>query len=88
MINQQKSMERNGVTISSFPVIHIMNGAVGYRLDYKGKAVVFSGDTPPIQDRNRSMQSGVDLFIHETFPSATVFAKKASVPEKTSRRWL
>lgn len=28
--------ERNGVTISSFPVIHILNGAVGYRLDYAG----------------------------------------------------
>ena len=39
--------ERNGVTISSFPVIHILNGAVGYRLDYAGRSVVFSGDTRP-----------------------------------------
>jgi ribonuclease Z len=37
--------ERNGVKISSFPVIHILNGAVGYRLDYKGSSVVFTGDT-------------------------------------------
>ena len=32
--------ERDGVTISSFPVIHILNGAVGYRLDYAGRSVV------------------------------------------------
>ena len=39
--------ERNGVTITSFPVIHIQDGAVGYRLDYAGRSVVFSGDTRP-----------------------------------------
>jgi ribonuclease Z len=32
--------QRNGVTITSFPVIHIHNGAVGYRLDYAGRSVV------------------------------------------------
>ena len=39
--------ERNGVTITSFPVIHMLDGAVGYRLDYAGRSVVFSGDTRP-----------------------------------------
>ena len=39
--------ERNGVTITSFPVIHILNGAVGFRVDYAGQSVVFSGDTLP-----------------------------------------
>jgi len=77
-----KVYERNGVKISSFPVIHIMNGAVGYRLDYKGNSVVFSGDTRPCKTLLEACKGGVDLLIHETFPSATVFAKKASVPEK------
>ena len=39
--------ERNGVTIMSFPVIHVMNGAVGDRIDYAGRSAVFSGDTRP-----------------------------------------
>jgi ribonuclease Z len=72
--------ERNGVTISSFPVIHILNGAVGYRLDYAGRSVVFSGDTRPCHPLVDACD-GADLLIHETFPTARVFAKKAGVPE-------
>jgi ribonuclease Z len=74
--------ERNGVKISSFPVIHILNGAVGYRLDYKGSSVVFTGDTRPSKTTLEACKGSVDLLIHETFPSATVFAKKAGVPEE------
>ena len=72
--------ERNGVRISSFPVIHILNGAVGYRVDYAGRSVVFSGDTRPCHTLVDACD-GADLLIHETFPSASVFAKKAGVPE-------
>lgn len=71
--------ERNGVTISSFPVIHILNGAVGYRIDYGGRSVVFSGDTRPCHNVVEACD-GADLLVHETFPSAPVFAKKAGVP--------
>jgi len=72
--------ERNGVTVSSFPVIHILNGAVGYRLDYAGLSVVFSGDTRPCHPLVDACD-GADLLVHETFPSAGVFAKKAGVSE-------
>jgi len=71
--------QRNGVTITSFPVIHIHNGAVGYRLDYAGRSVVFSGDTRPCRPLVDACD-GADLLIHETFPSAPVFAQKAGVP--------
>ena len=71
--------ERDGVRISSFPVIHILNGSVGYRLDYNGRSVVFSGDTRPCHPLVDACD-GADLLIHETFPSAPVFAKKAGVP--------
>jgi ribonuclease Z len=37
--------ERNGVTVSSFPVIHALNGALGYKIEFGGRTVVFSGDT-------------------------------------------
>jgi ribonuclease Z len=72
--------ERNGVRISSFPVIHILDGAVGYRLDYAGRSVVFSGDTRPCHPVVDACD-GADLLIHETFPSAPVFARKGCVPE-------
>lgn len=71
--------DRNGVRISSFPVIHILNGAVGYRVDYHGRSVVFSGDTRPCRPLVDACD-GADLLIHETFPSAAVFAQKAGVP--------
>jgi ribonuclease Z len=71
--------QRNGVTVTSFPVIHIHNGAVGYRLDYAGRSVVFSGDTRPCRYLVEACD-GADLLIHETFPSAPVFAQKAGVP--------
>ena len=71
--------QRNGVTITSFPVIHIQDGAVGYRLDYAGRSVVFSGDTRPCRTLVDAAD-GADLLIHETFPSPDVYAQKAGVP--------
>jgi len=71
--------DRCGVRISSFPVIHILDGAVGYRLDYNGLSVAFSGDTRPSRTLVDAAD-GVDLLIHETFPSPEVFARKAGVP--------
>jgi ribonuclease Z len=44
--------------------------------------VVFTGDTQPSKTTVEACKGGVDLLIHETFPSAAVFAKKAGVPEK------
>jgi ribonuclease Z len=71
--------ERNGVKITSFPVIHLHFGAVGYKLEYAGRSVVFSGDTRPCKTVVAAAK-GADLLIHETFPSVEVYAKKASVP--------
>lgn len=39
--------ERNGVTVTSFPVVHCISGAVGYRLDFAGLSFAFSGDSLP-----------------------------------------
>jgi ribonuclease Z len=71
--------ERGGVTVTSFPVMHIQDGSVGYRLDYAGRSVVFSGDTRPCRTLVDAAQ-GVDLLIHETFPSVDVYAAKAQIP--------
>jgi len=71
--------ERNGVKITSFPVIHLHFGAVGYKLEYAGRSVVFSGDTRPCTTVIEAAK-GVDLLIHETFPTASTYSIKASVP--------
>lgn len=76
--------ERNGVTITSFPVIHVLNGAVGFRVDYAGQSVVFSGDTKPTVTLVEAAQ-GCDLLIHETFLPAETFAELTSFPIEQAR---
>jgi ribonuclease Z len=76
--------ERNGVTITSFPVIHVLNGAVGFRVDYDGQSVVFSGDTLPSMTLVEASQD-CDLLIHETFLPAEVFSELMSFPIEQAR---
>jgi len=76
--------ERNSVTITSFPVIHVLNGAVGFRVDYAGQSVVFSGDTKPTMTLVEAAQ-GCDLLIHETFLPAETFAELTSFPIEQAR---
>ena len=76
--------ERNGVTITSFPVIHALNGAVGFRVDHSGQSVVFSGDTKPTMTLVEAA-AGCDLLIHETFLPAETFAELMSFPIEQAR---
>jgi len=39
--------EANGVKVTSFPVVHCISGAVGYRLDFADLSFRFSGDARP-----------------------------------------
>lgn len=66
--------EANGVKITSFPVIHALSGAVGYRLDFAGLTFVHSGDTRAGWPLVRACEGGVDLLIHECFPPAAALA--------------
>lgn len=65
--------EQNGVKVTSFPVIHCISGAVGYRLDFAGLSFAFSGDTRPCWPLVRACE-GVDVLIHECFPPAAALA--------------
>ena len=65
--------EANGVTVTSFPVVHAGSGAVGYRLDFAGLTFVYSGDTCAAWPLVRASE-GCDLLIHECFPPAAVLA--------------
>jgi ribonuclease Z len=75
--------ERNGVTISSFPAIHGLNGAVGYTVAYAGLKVVFSGDTRPCKYVVQEAE-GADLLIHECFQSPAVFARATGLALETA----
>lgn len=57
--------ERNGVKISAFLVDHgPVKPAFGYRIDYAGHSIAFSGDTRPSDNLVKHCQ-GVDVLIHE-----------------------
>jgi ribonuclease Z len=75
---QQVVYEQNGVTITAFPVIHAIDGPVGYRIDFAGVSFAFSGDTRPCKTLVRACE-GVDLLIHECFPPPQVIAAPMNV---------
>jgi ribonuclease Z len=71
----QVVFERNGVSVTAFPVIHALSGAVGYRVDFAGLTVVHSGDTCAGWPLVRACEGAdVDLLIHECFPPAAALA--------------
>jgi ribonuclease Z len=71
--------ERNGVTVTSFPVVHALSGSVGYRLDFAGLSFVYSGDTCAAWPLVHASE-GCDLLIHECFPPAAVLAAATGLP--------
>ena len=63
----QTVYERNGVRVVSFPMVHIHDGAVGYRLEWNGLSFVYSGDGTAsrwLVENGRN----ADVLVHETFP--------------------
>ncbi len=65
--------DQNGVKVTSFPVIHCITGAVGYRLDFAGLSFAFSGDARPCWPLVKACKD-VDVLIHECFPPAAALA--------------
>ena len=58
--------EENGVKITSFPAVHVLDGSVSYRLEWNGLSFVFGGDSAP----NKwfiERAKGADFVIHEMF---------------------
>src|SRR3990167_7254428 len=58
-------LDQDGVTVPAFRVNHQpVESAFGYRVDYKGRSVSFSGDT--VYDANLvAVSRGADLLFHE-----------------------
>jgi ribonuclease Z len=66
--------EENDVKVTSFPVVHALSGAVGYRIDFADLSLVYSGDTRACWPLVHACKGGVDLLIHECFPPAAALA--------------
>ena len=66
--------EANGVKVMSFPVVHALTGAVGYRLEFAGLSFSISGDACASWGLVHANEGGVDLLIHECFPPAAALA--------------
>lgn len=73
-------LEKPGLKVWAFPVNHRpVEGAVGYRFDYKGRSVVISGDTGPSERLVRAAK-GVDLLVHEGLaPNLVAMQREAAV---------
>jgi ribonuclease Z len=64
-----------GVKITHFPVIHTRKGSVGYKLEWNGLSMIYTGDTKP-EYHSVNQAAGVNVFIHEMNPPAEVWAFK------------
>lgn len=64
-----------GVTVKHFPVVHARNGSIGYKLEWNGLSMVFTGDTKP-NDFVLEQAQNVDVLIHEMVVPPDVWASK------------
>jgi len=84
--NPGVAYESNGVKISHFPVAHSMDGGVGYRLDWNGLSMGYSGDTNPTTSLVENCK-GVDILLHETTGvDATTWSEKNGLPLAVAQR--
>ena len=56
----------DGLEITAVGVNHGPVPALGFRIDYKGKSIVYSGDTSSIGDNMVTLSTGADLLIYDT----------------------
>jgi ribonuclease Z len=66
--------QKNGVTIRSWPAIHILDGSVTYSLEWNGLKYVFGGDTYP-NKWYMKYAVGADVASHECFLPPKALAK-------------
>jgi ribonuclease Z len=73
-IKQGVVFDQQGVKVTAFLVDHSpVTPAFGYRIDYRGRSVVLSGDTRMSENLIRFSQ-GVDVLVHEVLDAETVRA--------------
>ncbi|HEY1950660.1 MAG TPA: MBL fold metallo-hydrolase [Bryobacteraceae bacterium] len=76
-LTQGPVFERNGVKVTAFEVDHATaKPAFGYRIDYGGHSVVFSGDTR-LNENLIHFSKGADVLIHEVAWARPELLKKS-----------
>ena len=73
--------DENGVKITSFPAIHIMDGAVSFRLEWNGLSFVFGGDSAPNKWFLKEAKNA-DVVVHEAFFTPEQWMRIAGFPYK------
>lgn len=76
---RQLIYDDNGVKIYAFPVVHEIQGAVGYRLEWNGRSMTYHGDGTP-NTFEADQAAGVDVFIHESFLGPKTMAGIYDIP--------
>ncbi|MBT3991917.1 MAG: MBL fold metallo-hydrolase [Rhodospirillaceae bacterium] len=76
--------DHNDVKITSFPAVHLTDGAVSLRLDWKGRSFVYSGDTTPSQFFIDNAK-GAEVVVHETFNTIEQLMDRSGYDERTAR---
>jgi ribonuclease Z len=76
---RQLAYDHNGVKIYAFPVVHTIDGSMGYRLEWKGLSFAYTADSEP-STFEAEQSKGVDVFIHEVFPSPEEYAAQTKMP--------
>ncbi|WP_240330851.1 MBL fold metallo-hydrolase [Sphingorhabdus sp. Alg239-R122] len=70
--SQQIILKKGGLTITAFQVDHApIEPALGYRFDYKGRAVCISGDTSKSANLEK-VCAGADIIVHDALQPAMV----------------
>lgn len=83
-IQQGVVFDQQGVKVTAFVVDHgLLTPAFGYRVDYRGRSVVLSGDTRLSENLIRFAQ-GVDVLVHEVVDAETNLegARRHTTPEQ------
>ena len=71
---QQLVYNNDGIKIYAFPVVHTIDGALGFRLEWNGLSMAYVSDSE-VSTFEVEQCKGVDVLIHEVMPSAEEFAK-------------
>lgn len=74
---------KSGVKVTSFPAVHIYDGAVSLRLDWNGLSFVYSGDTTPSEFFVENARNA-DVVVHETFNTKQQLMDRSGYDERTA----
>lgn len=86
VVYERDDLNHGKITITSFPALHIIDGAVSYRIDWvpagssETISMVYSGDTLP-NEFMLTYGKDADLLIHETAPSITAVMNGANTTQ-------